>query len=252
MRSDDGTTAVASPRDDAAEPVAALLAAAVRRYAPAGRFAAGFARGKLRYDPVFVALLHRGLIPDGVRLLDLGCGQGVLLALLVAAREQYHAGRWPADWPAPPVRFSLHGIECRPGAVRRARLALGPEADIEEADLRIARLAPCDVIALLDVVHYLDEGAQDRLLTATADALTHGGLLLMRVGDLAAGLPTLLTKVVDQLVTLWRSGRFHRFHLRTIPQWVTALEQLGFEVSAESQSSGTPFANVLLVARKRR
>jgi SAM-dependent methyltransferase len=252
MSSDDGATAVAAPPARAPDPVAALIAAAAARYAPAGRFAVGFARGKLRHDPVFVALLKQGLVPDGARVLDLGCGQGVLLALLVAAREQHRAGRWPAEWPAPPLRFTLRGIDSLSSGVRRARAALGSDAEIEVADLRDARLPPSDVVALLDVIHYLDEPAQARLLGAIVAALPPGGLLLMRVGDAAARVPALLTRMVDQLATLARNGRFHRFHCRTIAQWTAALERLGFAVRADPQSAGTPFANVLLVARKER
>jgi len=253
MRRDDGgMTTVATARNDAAEPVAALFDAVARRYAPAGRFAVGFARGKLRHDPVFVTLLRRGLVPDGVRLLDLGCGQGVLLTLLVAAREQYRAGRWPAGWPAPPSGLNLRGIEVLRADVRRARVALGHEAEIEAADLRVARVTPSDVIVLLDVVHYLETPAQERLLAAVADALPPGGLFLMRVGDVTARIPALLTRTIDHFVTLARGGGLHRFHCRTVPQWVAALERLGFAVDAEPKSEGTPFANVLLVARKHR
>jgi SAM-dependent methyltransferase len=254
MRRDNGLGAVvaSAARPDAGDPVDALLDAAARRFAPAGRFAVGFARGKLRHDPVFAAVLRRGLVPDRARLLDLGCGQGAFLALLLAAEEQYRAGRWPADWPAPPLQPSLRGIEVLRADVQRARLALGGDAEIEEADLRVARILPSDVIVLLDVAHYLEPPAQDRLLAAVADALPPGGLFLMRVGDTAAGAAAFLTRVVDHLVTLARGAGLHRFHTRTIPQWVAALERLGFVVGTELQSAGTPFANVLLVARKGR
>jgi SAM-dependent methyltransferase len=253
MSSDDGATAVASGSARGDDPVRALIEAAARRYAAAGRFAIGFARGKLRYDPVFVSLLRAGLVPDGVRVLDLGCGQGVLLALLVAARDQYRAGRWPAGWPAPPLRLGLKGIDSGATAVRRARLALGAEAEVEAADLRTAgTLASSDVVALLDVIHYLDEAAQERLLTAVADALPPGGVFLMRVGDPTAGVAAALTRLVDQLATLVRAGRLHRFHCRTIPDWTAALERRGFAVRPQPKSEGTPFANVLLVARKSR
>jgi len=79
-----------------------LFEAATRPYIGAGQYAWHFARGKLRHDPVFFSLLRRGLLPERGNLLDLGCGQGVLLSLIRAAQEQYRAGLWPRDWPAPP------------------------------------------------------------------------------------------------------------------------------------------------------
>jgi SAM-dependent methyltransferase len=233
------------------EPVRALIGAAAARFAPAGVFARKFAYWKLRTDPVFLELLRRGLIPDGARLLDLGCGQGLLLALLVAAREQHRAGAWPAGWPPPPASFSLRGIDVAPANVRRARIALGREAEIEELDLQHARLAAADVIVILDVLHYLPPEAQDRLLTSVAEALAPKGLLLARVGNPRAGISSAVTWAVDQVVRLGRSGRLHRLYRREVPQWVAALERLGFTVGAEPMNQGPPFANVLLVARKR-
>jgi SAM-dependent methyltransferase len=232
-------------------PVRGLIGAAVARFARAGVFARQFAYWKLRCDPVFLELLRRGLIPDGGRLLDLGCGQGVLLALLLAAEEEYRAGRWPAEWPPPPSRPRLRGIEVLRADVRRARLALRHDAEIEEANLRVARLTPSDVIVLLDVLHYLEPPAQERLLAAVADALAPGGLLLMRVGDATAGAVAVFSRLVDHLVTLARGAGLHGFHCRAVPEWVAALERLGFTVGAEPMNQGPPFANVLLVARKR-
>jgi SAM-dependent methyltransferase len=70
-----------------AEPaLASLIDAASAPYRAAGRFAWHFARGKLRGDPVFAALLAQGLLAGRARVLDLGCGQGLLAAWLLAAR----------------------------------------------------------------------------------------------------------------------------------------------------------------------
>src|ERR1043166_1030445 len=113
-----------------------VFEAATRPYRAAGRYAWFAAKGKLRHDPVFHALLRRGLLPDGGGRTALGCGRGLLLSLLGAARDQYAAGRWPADWPAPPTRLSLRGVDVHAGRVRIARRALGGGAQVELSDLR--------------------------------------------------------------------------------------------------------------------
>ena len=227
-----------------------LIDAAARRYAPAGRFALHFARSKLRVDPVFGELLRRGLLPDGARLLDLGCGQALLSALLLAARDEHRGGRWPAGWPPPPARLALAGIEARARDVRRARVALGDEAGIEQGDLRAAPLPSSDVVVLLDVLHYLEPCAQDALLERIAGALAPGGLLLARVGDIGSEFAAAVSGFVDHLATLARGEGIHRHHRRALADWIAAIERQGFTVRPEPMSRGTPFANVLLVARK--
>ena len=91
--------------------VRALCAEASRPYRTAGRFPYHFARCKLRFDPVFLTVVRRGLIPDRARVIDLGCGQALLASVLLAARRQFETGLWPDDWPAPPANLLLHGIE---------------------------------------------------------------------------------------------------------------------------------------------
>ena len=228
-----------------------LVDAAARRYAPAGRFARYFARGKLGSDPVFMEILRRGLVPDGARVLDLGCGQGGLLALLVAARDQHRAGDWPAGWPPPPARLVLRGIEFLGKDVARANAALGNEGAVERGDLRTVPLPPGDVVVLMDVLHYLEPEAQERLLARIAQALGPQGLILTRVGDPSAGFAAALTWAVDQMVAVARGQGLHRFHRRTVAEWTAALARHGFAVTAEPMNGAVPFANVLLVGRKK-
>ena len=83
-------------------PNAALLDAACEPYRNAGRFAYYFARGKLRADPVYRAILELGLLLGRARVLDLGCGQGLLAAWLRAAERCYERGSWPRAWPPAP------------------------------------------------------------------------------------------------------------------------------------------------------
>jgi SAM-dependent methyltransferase len=228
-----------------------LLDAASRPYASAGRYARDFAKGKLRYDPVFVALLRRGLLPDEGRLLDLGCGQGLLLSLLLAARRQHSAGRWPQGWPAPPRHLALHGIDAHAGRVNVARRVLGEAAQVEQRDLREHDFPrPCSVVVMLDVLLYLAEGEPERMIRKAAQALEPGGLLLVREPDAAAGLAFRLTRLSAWLDAAVR-GRFPEPRCyRTAAQWRAELARHGFAVEAEPMSQGTPFANVLFVARK--
>jgi len=53
------------------------------------------------------------------------------------------------------------------------------------------------------------------------------------------------------VVTTLRGHRLGTLYCRPLSAWLDALDKLGFVVEAQSMSEGTPFANVLLVARLR-
>src|ERR1700722_7241302 len=137
-------------------PNAALLDAASEPYRNAGRFAYYFARGKLRADPVYHAILELGLLLGRARVLDLGCGQGLLAAWLQAAERCYDGGRWPRAWPPAPQSLSTRGIELMPREVERARCALGAASQVSQADIRSAAFGAADAVVILDVLHYMD------------------------------------------------------------------------------------------------
>ena len=229
-----------------------LLRAASRRFLRGGIYPWQFARWKLRLDPVFLALLRDGHLPDRGRLLDVGCGQGVLLALLVGAREQYRRGEWPPDWAPPPLNLELQGLERRRDRVWVARRALRDSAQVERCDVREAAFPRCAAIAMLDLLLYLEPDDQRRLLEKTAAALEPGGVLLLREADAAAGLAYQVTRWSARLSAMGTGGLWPQIHCRSAPEWASLLETLGFSVAAmEPMSAGTPFANVLFVARKK-
>ena len=228
-----------------------LVATAARRYRRAGPFAYHFARGKLQGDPVFAALLARRLVPDGARILDLGCGQGLLAAWLAAAAERHGAGDWHEGWPAPPTGWSFRGIELSPRAVARATAALGALAPVEVGDIRLVAYAAADAVVLLDVLHYLDEPSQRAVLARALAALSPAGVLLIRVGDADGGLRFRFSNWVDRAVLFARGQGFAPLHCRRLGDWIDVLERLGCRTDAVPMSGATPFANVLLVARPR-
>ena len=144
--------------------LAPLIDTASAYYRDAGHFAWHWARGKLAGDPAFEAILARGLLRGRSRLLDLGCGQGLLAAWLLAARALYTTSEapraWPQGWPAPPALLEYTGIEINPREVARARrsFALDPGAAVHivHGDIRDVDYGTADAVVILDVLHYLD------------------------------------------------------------------------------------------------
>jgi len=227
----------------------ALRAAAAAPYLSAGYFAWYFARGKLGGDPAFLALLEQGLIPDNARILDLGCGQGLLASWLFSARALFEAGHWPARWSPAPKPMAYQGIELNPREVQRARLALGERAQFVRGDMRTADFGRSDTVVILDALHFIDHCAQGDVLSRVRDALVPGGGIVMRIGDADGGLPFRISNWVDHLVAFTRGHRFSRLYCRPLQDWQSLLRQLGFTVQSVPMSQGTPFANVLLVGR---
>jgi SAM-dependent methyltransferase len=227
-----------------------LLDTASAPYRSAGRFAWRFARGKLGMDPVFRHLIEQGHIRPGARVLDIGCGQGLLASLLTSSAALAQQGRWPSAWPPAPTRVT--GIELMPRDVERARTALaslGERAQFVCGDMRHTEFPSVDAVVILDVLHYISVDEQNQVLARVRAALPAGGLLLLRVGDASARRGFAISQWVDAVVTRIRGHRVLPQFGRTLAEWSAQLVQLGFEVRSQPMSAGTPFANVLLIAK---
>ncbi len=229
-----------------------LLDEATEPYRRGGRFAWHFARGKLGRDPVFRGMLERGLIgPDRPRIVDIGSGQSLIASLLSVAASMQAAGQWPRSWLQTPARTTYTGIEMMPKDVARARESIGhldPAPQILCADMRTAPLPDCDLVVILDVLHYVDHEAQEGVLRRVRAALAPGGRLLLRIGDASSSRGFAVSQWVDRTVTRVRGHRVSPTWGRTLEQWRVLLAGLGFKVQSVPMSEGTPFANVLLVA----
>jgi SAM-dependent methyltransferase len=211
----------------------ALARAAAASYPPHERFARHFAYGKLTGDPVYAHLLDARLLPAGARVLDLGCGQGLLAALLDAA------GTPPASYV---------GVDLSTRDIERARGMGKPWASFVTGDIRTCEMPRSDVIVLLDVLHYVDHDAQARILERIRAALGPGGRLVLRVANATGSLRFRLTDWSDRLAMRLRGQAFDRLWSRPVDDWRVELARHGFAVESAPMSAGTPFANVLLTA----
>jgi uncharacterized protein (DUF2062 family)/2-polyprenyl-3-methyl-5-hydroxy-6-metoxy-1,4-benzoquinol methylase len=216
-----------------------LAGAAADRYATTSITAWEFARGKLRGDPVYRDVLLGGWLPYGGRLLDIGCGQGLMLALLAEAQR---------------VDGLLHferlvGVELRSHRARLARAALGSDAEILETDARNISPGTCRVVLLFDVLHMMPRPDQDALLASAVSALEPGGMIVVREADASAGWRFNAVRFGNR-VTALASGAWHQtFAFRTLDEWRACFSRHGLEIEGAPAGAGTPFANHLFRLR---
>ena len=246
-------------RDDA---FVDLVRRASDRYVNMSITAWEFARGKLRNDPVYRAAIFEGLLvrrsfseggltprraatptDRATVLLDIGCGQGLMLALLAEARRDVRAGSWAG--PPPPAFDTMIGIETRPRVAAFARVALQEEADIVTLDARDCELPSADVILLFDVLHLMSGADQDRLLRTVKAALRPGGAVVIREADAGAGWKFSVVRAGNRIKALAVGEWKQTFHFRSASEWIACLARLGLSANVRQMGQGTPFGNVL-------
>jgi SAM-dependent methyltransferase len=231
-------------------------AATVDLYRSSGAFAWRFARGKLNGDPVVLDLLRldclRCAADDAIRLVDLGCGQGLLFAAL-EARLRLGAGTPVAAAPAIARASGYDGSRAnvlRGQSMLAARAGALLPAEIAHADLHSLDIPACEVAVVLDVLHYLALSEQERLLGRIANALVPGGRLVLRVGDASGSGPSRVSRAVDRLLAGVRGQGWARLAVRPIGQWRELLSGQGFAVREIARYRSWSARNVLLVADK--
>jgi hypothetical protein len=80
--------------------------------------------------------------------------------------------------------------------------------------------------------------------------LRPGGALLVREADAAGGWRFLAVRLGNRLTALAQRRPRARLAFRTTAEWSALLAGHGLEVQVAEMGAGTPFANVLLVARR--
>jgi SAM-dependent methyltransferase len=229
-----------------------LLDCATAPYRLTGSFNYRWARGKLNHDPIFTALIEQSVFPDAARVLDLGCGRGLLAAWFLAAEQLVSQGDWSAT-VMPPKNLHFRGVELMTREAECGNLALQPifgkRVQLIGGDMREADMHDTDVIAILDVLHYIPYAEQNLMLDRLRAALDTGGIFVTRVGDAGSGLRFAISQIVDFGISFAQGHRLMRMWCRPLADWVDALESRGFVVQAIPMSVGTPFSNVMLISQ---
>jgi 2-polyprenyl-3-methyl-5-hydroxy-6-metoxy-1,4-benzoquinol methylase len=197
-----------------------------------------YSRIKLGSDPLYpgVATALRG---STLPLLDLGCGIGLLAHALRAGG----------------VDLAYRGVDNDAGKIAQAHRAATTAAlrdtRFELVDLAQAFPSHQGSVAILDVLQYLDDAAQQRLLAAAIAMLAPGGRLVIRTGIEDGSRRMRMTKGFDRVANVlgWMNAA-----PRNYPR-AEALQQLLQEAALEAVFTPlrgrTPFNNWLVVATRR-
>ena len=204
---------------------------------PPRRYHYYYVRGKLASDPLYPGVVA-ALRGCDAPLLDLGCGIGLLAHAL---RADGQAMRYSG------VDFDADKIEIAKTAADRAELA-----DIAFATCDLLRERPSHhgSVALLDVLQYLPDEAQERVFDDAIAMLAPGSKLVIRSGlhdDNARGQAT---RLVDRLANAigWMRSAPLRYPTR---EWFERkLADAGLAADFRPLHGRTPFNNWLIVAAR--
>lgn len=183
------------------------------------------------------------LPPEG-RVLDLGCGHGLLAFTAAIARS----GRDVVG-----VDHDLQRILLARAALKRLQIHANLRFEVADLTQTVGSLPSGSLsgIAMIDMLHYFDPDAQESLVRNAQRVLRRDGVLAVREIDAAAGLRGSANRLYERLATGtgFTQSSNARLCFRTANQWAGLLQTAGFEV--ESRRCGLPFlADVLFVGRK--
>jgi 2-polyprenyl-3-methyl-5-hydroxy-6-metoxy-1,4-benzoquinol methylase len=191
---------------------------------------------KLMLDPVYDAVLAELRGAPALPLLDIGCGPGLLAAVL-------RAGGLTAP---------IHGIDYDPRKTDAATQAL--------QDLSGCTFAPGDAraglpdhaghVTILDILQFFSPGEIDRLLTAAAARVAPGGRLLIRTCLREEGWRFRLTRAGDWIAKASAWMKDGATHYPSRDELTAVLQEAGLRGSVRRLSGRLPFNNYLLVFRR--
>jgi 1-acyl-sn-glycerol-3-phosphate acyltransferase len=206
----------------------------IRRYIYKGPILEWYLRLKIRFEKDY-SFFNR-VIPLDARIADLGCGYGFLsIMLALVSRNRNITG---IDYDEGKIAVAATAA----GGLERVRFLA---ADISESDP-----PPADVYVLNDVLHYLPEDEQLKVLGRCLERLPEQGMVILRDADAGLGKRTLFTRFTE-----WQSTRIFRFNktryrLTYLKSTILEefLEKKGFRYSRHDHARLT--SNIIYIIRK--
>ncbi len=194
-----------------------------------------YSRIKLGSDPLYPGVAH-ALRGSTAPLLDLGCGIGLLAHAL---RDEV-------------FELPYRGVDNDAAKIAEARRA-ARHAGLRNAEFSVVDLASTfpahrGSVAILDVLQYLDDVAQQRLLRAAIAMLAPGARLVIRSGLEDDSTRMRMTRAFDWFANClgWMNAAPRRYPRER--ELRATLEHAGLQAQFTPLHGKTPFNNWLIVA----
>lgn len=195
-----------------------------------------YAREKLASDPLYPGVLA-ALRGSDAPLLDLGCGMGLLA----------HALRRDSQ----PLAY--RGVDNDATKIENGRIAAQRSglADVRFDVVDLAREWPAHrgSVAILDVLQFLPQDAQRRLLDGAIAMLSPGAVLVIRAALDDGSRRDSTTRLTDRFSHMVGWMRSLPVHYPNEAELRSALENAGLSVEFAPLYGNTPFNHWLIVAR---
>jgi SAM-dependent methyltransferase len=211
--------------DEAAARVANLLPS---------RFLRGYARGKLRSDPVYAAAADHLKGIDGP-LFDLGCGVGLF---------EFYLRELGFTMP-------VTGIDHDQRKIAAARSIAGRYRDLDftTGDARDTIPTGSNVVAL-DILHYFSDATQSQIVESIAGAVPAGGIAVIRDAVRDGSVRYRLTAAQETFSRMIRWLKAERLNFPTVDTIAGPFRRRGFAETIVPMWGRTPFNNYLFVFKR--
>lgn len=176
-------------------------------------------------------------LPRSGKVLDLGCGHGLMATLMALVSTERTVEGWDHDAKRISIADKLGGSLSNLSFKKAGLLDPIPES--------------FKAITMIDVLHYFSEAEQEQALARAWQALQPGGVLIFREIDPDAGLKGKLNRLYEKFATLtgFTKSQNAKVQLRTREAWKTLAASCGFQVFDEKCSSFL-FADILFICHK--
>jgi SAM-dependent methyltransferase len=193
-----------------------------------------FARFKLRIDPLFDDLPRMLAAKKEIKTIaDIGCGYGI-----------------PACWCLETFKEArVMAIEPDPERVRVAGIAMGERGTVTQGwapEMPTVSGDPADIILLLDMLHYVDDGIVATIFRKSFQMLAEGGLVVARCTLRPSGRPSWSWRLETARIRL--SG--HEAWFRSPEKMAGLLAEAGFTVIVQEVTANPELAWIVGQAKK--